>query len=451
MNSHEKLSYINEIEKLKKELKDKNDLINQLNNSLNGDEKLPKVQSLDYSLNKEAISNLNNENILRYSRQLILPEIGVKGQLRLSNTSVLIVGAGGLGCPSAIYLAAAGIGTIGVVDYDEIELSNLHRQILHTESRTGLKKSASVAASCSNLNSSVKCIPYHTVLSSKNALELINQYDIIVDATDNVATRYLLNDAAVLCQKPLVSGSALKFEGQLTVYNYQNGPCFRCLFPKPPPPETVTNCSDGGVLGVVPGIIGSLQALEVIKIAIGLPDTFKQRLLLFDGLAGSFRNIGLRPRQKNCAVCGDDPSIKELIDYEQFCGAKADDKGKNLTILEQSQRISAKEFSEILKSKEKHLLIDVRSPVELEICDLGECLNIPIGSIEKEDQLKCIENTIKDNNINKVFVVCRKGNDSQIAVKFFQEKLTSLGICFQDIRGGLYAWQKSVDQSLPLY
>ncbi|VDI12833.1 adenylyltransferase and sulfurtransferase [Mytilus galloprovincialis] len=193
----------------------------------------------------EKSDNLSNEQIGRYSRQLILPEIGVKGQLSLSSKSVLIVGAGGLGCPSAVYLAAAGVGRIGIVDYDEVELNNLHRQILHTEKRVGTPKSSSVASSCT-------------------------QYDVVLDATDNVATRYLLNDACILANKPLVSGSALRFEGQLTVYNYEGGPCYRCLYPKPPPPETVTNCSDGGVLGVIPGIIGCMQALEAIKICAGI-------------------------------------------------------------------------------------------------------------------------------------------------------------------------------------
>lgn len=212
---------------------------------------------------------LSNEDIMRYSRQLLLPELGPQGQLNLAKTSVLIVGCGGLGCPLAQYLAAAGIGRLGLLDYDEVELSNLHRQVLHGEQNQGQAKALSAANAVKRLNSTVECIPYHLQLSPENALQLIQQYDIVADCSDNVPTRYLVNDACVLSGKPLVSASALRMEGQLTVYNYCGGPCYRCLYPVPPPPETVTNCSDGGVLGVVPGIMGCFQALEVLKIASG--------------------------------------------------------------------------------------------------------------------------------------------------------------------------------------
>jgi len=327
---------------------------------------------------------LDNAGIARYSRQLILPEIGPNGQRLLSATSVLIVGCGGLGCPAAIYLAAAGIGRLGLVDHDTVELSNLHRQILHTEHRLDVKKSESVAAACHGINSSVHCVPYHLALDSSNAADIIKQYNIVVDATDNVATRYLLNDACVLLGKPLVSGSALRFEGQLTVYNYSGGPCYRCLYPKPPPPETVTNCSDGGVLGVVPGIIGSIQALEVIKIAAGMPgSSYSKRLLLFDALEATFRTIRLRDRQPNCAICGDNPSITKLIDYEQFCGRRATDKSGNITLLTDVERISVTEYKAILDEEQEHILVDVRLPVELEICQLpnNNTINIPIADI----------------------------------------------------------------------
>ncbi|XP_005098924.1 adenylyltransferase and sulfurtransferase MOCS3 [Aplysia californica] len=405
----------------------------------------------------ETSSKLSNDDIMRYSRQLILPDLGVKGQIGLKNSSVLIIGAGGLGCPAAIYLAAAGIGRLGVVDYDEVELSNLHRQILHTESRVGLSKSLSIARSCHSLNSSVEYVPYQLQLDSSNALDIIKCYDIVLDATDNVATRYLLNDACVLAGKPLVSGSALRFEGQLTVYNYEGGPCYRCLYPRPPPPETVTNCSEGGVVGVVPGIIGSIQALEAIKIASGLGSSYKQRLLLFDALDGTFRTPKLRPRNTDCPVCGDKPSIQQLIDYEQFCGARASDKDKDLHVLEENCRISPKEYAEMLKGGEPHILLDVRPAVELDICRLPQpALNIPYSSFGKSgttcpsDLSQAMEKYGEDEKV-PIVCVCRRGNDSQLVVRELKEKLAGKNVTVMDIKRGLYGWQKQVDQSFPLY
>lgn len=235
-----------------------------------GNSTLPELQEKVTSLSPLRLNtSLNNDDIMRYSRQLLLPELGVKGQIAISNISVLVVGCGGLGCPLAQYLAAAGIGRLGLLDYDVVELSNLHRQVLHTELTQGQPKALSAAQAISRMNSTVQCVPYHLQLSRENAIQLIQQYDIVADCSDNVPTRYLVNDACVLTSRPLVSASALRMEGQLTVYNYRGGPCYRCLYPIPPPPETVTNCSDGGVLGVVPGIMGCLQALEVLKIASG--------------------------------------------------------------------------------------------------------------------------------------------------------------------------------------
>uniref|UniRef100_A0A663EMS3 Molybdenum cofactor synthesis 3 n=1 Tax=Aquila chrysaetos chrysaetos TaxID=223781 RepID=A0A663EMS3_AQUCH len=263
-----------------------------------------------------ARASLNAADILRYSRQLVLPELGVRGQLLLARSSVLVVGCGGLGCPLAQYLAAAGVGRLGLVDHDVVETSNLHRQVLHGEARRGLPKALSAAAALRLLNSTVQYVPYCGALSPRTALELVRQYDVVADCSDNVPTRYLVNDACVLAGKPLVSGSALRLEGQLIVYNYQGGPCYRCLFPKPPPPETVTNCADGGVLGVVPGIVGCIQALEVLKIASGMGSSFSQFMLMFDAREGRFRNIKLRPKKPDCAVCGDNPSVTCLQDYE---------------------------------------------------------------------------------------------------------------------------------------
>ncbi|KAH9499641.1 Molybdenum cofactor synthesis protein 3 [Bulinus truncatus] len=408
-------------------------------------------------------TKLSNDDISRYSRQLILPEFGVKGQLSLKNTAVLIVGAGGLGCPAAIYLASAGIGKLGVIDYDDVELSNLHRQILHTVDRVGQSKSSSVVHSCSRLNPSCDYVPYHLQLDSSNALSIIQSYDIVLDATDNVATRYLLNDACVLAQKPLVSGSALKFEGQLTVYHYDGGPCYRCLYPQPPPAEAVTNCSEGGVLGVVPGIIGSLQAMEAIKIATGIGSSFKQRLLLFDALDGTFRTVKLRPRSKNCLVCGETPLISQLIDYEQFCGTKATDKDHKLHILEDSQRISAKEYSQMLSNQTPHVLVDVRPAVELDICKLPHsAINIPFTSLLQntpEVRLQILQKLDKllpvtrNNSISTVPVVCvcRRGNDSQLAVQQLMKAMGEDRVDLMDIKGGLHSWSKTVDDNFPMY
>uniref|UniRef100_A0A8C1TS05 Adenylyltransferase and sulfurtransferase MOCS3 n=1 Tax=Cyprinus carpio TaxID=7962 RepID=A0A8C1TS05_CYPCA len=343
-------------------------------------------------------TGLNNEDIMRYSRQLLLPELGVKGQVALSNKSVLVVGCGGLGCPVAQYLAAAGVGRLGLLDYDVVELSNLHRQVLHTELTQGQPKALSAAQAISRLNSTVQCVPYHLQLSRENATQLIQQYDIVADCSDNVPTRYLVNDACVLTGKPLVSASALRMEGQLTVYNCRGGPCYRCLYPTPPPPETVTNCSDGGVLGVVPGIMGCLQALEVLKIASGQGSSFEKQLLMFDGQEGRFRSIRLRPKQAECAVCGETPTVTELQDYEQFCGSAATDKCRRLNLLTKEQRVSVQEYKAVLDSSAPHLLLDVRPKVEVDICHLPVSINIPLSSLEnkKAEHLTLLKDTVSD-------------------------------------------------------
>ncbi|XP_013404551.1 adenylyltransferase and sulfurtransferase MOCS3 [Lingula anatina] len=449
-----------ELHELRRQLQEKTKEINRLNLLLrekdglgNLDVTLP-FTSADTNVSHPDIpcETLSNASIARYSRQLILPEVGVKGQLALANASVLIVGAGGLGCPAALYLAAAGTGCLGLLDYDTVELSNLHRQVLHTEQRVSVPKSSSAAFGCNQLNSTVRCIPYHMQLDSQNALQLLRQYDVVLDCTDNVATRYLLNDACIMAKKPLISGSALRFEGQLTVYNYQDGPCYRCLYPTPPPPETVTNCSDGGVLGVIPGIIGCLQALEAVKVICSLGNTYSQRLLLFDGLEGTFRTIKLRPRQQSCVVCGDNPSVTKLIDYEQFCGSRANDKEHSLELLKPEDRISAKEYQSIVKEKLPHLLIDVRLPVEQEICSLPGAWNIPIGDIHKEECLEKLRKKLQETDDSvPVYLVCRRGNDSQEAVKALKEKLKDMPHKFKDIYGGLHAWSKHVDTDFPVY
>ncbi|KAF5909706.1 adenylyltransferase and sulfurtransferase MOCS3, partial [Clarias magur] len=358
---------------LKKQLLEKDAEIAALKNKL---EQIQKDNSLLMEL-KEHVSplddlqytSLTNDDIMRYSRQLLLPELGVKGQMNILNTSVLVVGCGGLGCPLALYLAAAGIGRLGLLDYDEVELSNLHRQILHTERTLGLPKAQSAAH---NLSSSLLRMLYN----SSNS--------ILLHCADNVPTRYLVNDACVLSGKPLVSASALRMEGQLTVYNYDGAPCYRCLYPVPPPPETVTNCSDGGVLGVVVGVMGCLQALEVLKIASGQKSSFGQQLLMFDAQDGRFRCIKLRAKKAGCAVCGETPTVTELQDYESFCGSSATDKCQRLNLLSAEQRVSVQEYKSILDCGTPHLLLDVRPKVEVDICHLPVSINIPLSSLEDQ-------------------------------------------------------------------
>nr|ADO27867.1 adenylyltransferase and sulfurtransferase mocs3 [Ictalurus furcatus] len=399
---------------------------------------------------------------MRYSRQLLLPGLGVKGQMSLLNTSVLVVGCGGLGCPLALYLAAAGIGRLGLLDYDGVELSNLHRQVLHTERTQGLPKAQSAARALSRLNSTTQCVPYHLQLSSENALQLIQQYDIVADCSDNVPTRYLVNDACVLSSKPLVSASALRMEGQLTVYNYNGGPCYRCLYPVPPPPETVTNCSDGGVLGVVVGVMGCLQALEVLKIASGQKSSFGQQLLMFDAQDGRFRCIKLRAKQAGCVVCGETPTVTELQDYESFCGSSATDKCRRLNLLSAEQRVSVQEYKSIVDCGTPHLLLDVRPKVEVDICHLPVSINIPLASLEdqKGDHIHFLKEKISELKLQMsselevpVYVVCKLGNDSQTAVQLLEMMSgTELeNITVKDITRGLMAWANKIDPSFPKY
>ncbi|XP_061487250.1 adenylyltransferase and sulfurtransferase MOCS3 [Rhineura floridana] len=407
-------------------------------------------------------TELSRLDIQRYSRQLVLPELGVRGQLRLSGCSVLVVGCGGLGCPLAQYLASAGVGRLGLVDHDVVELNNLHRQVLHRESRLGSSKAQSAAAALRELNSTVQCVPYELALSPGTALQLVSAYDIVADCSDNVPTRYLVNDACVLAGKPLVSASALRLEGQLVVYNYQGGPCYRCLFPKPPPPETVTNCADGGVLGVVPGILGSLQALEVLKIVSGLGTSFNRAMLLFDALEGRFRHIKLRPRNPRCLVCGDHPSVTTLQDYEAFCGSSATDKCRTLHLLPSKERISVEEYKEVLDNQILHVLVDVRQLVEVDIGRLPHSLSVPLSKLEGEDK-ECLNSLCQtileakqgtDNSLAfPVYVVCKLGNDSQKAVRILQglsdDRLGLISV--KDIRGGLMAWASKIDKAFPQY
>ncbi|KAI8582516.1 hypothetical protein K450DRAFT_227519 [Umbelopsis ramanniana AG] len=404
---------------------------------------LQHAQEQDFAWPFPSEDRLSNAEIRRFGRQLILPDVGMNGQLKLRNTSMLVVGAGGLGSPICLYLGGAGVGRIGIIDHDEVDVSNLHRQVIHDESRVGINKARSAAESIRRINSTCQVIPYDCVLDSSNAMNIIPKYDIVLDATDNVATRYLLNDACVIAGKPLVSGSALRMDGQLTTYNYNGGPCYRCLHPTPPPAETVTNCSDGGVLGVIPGIIGCIQALQAIKISIGLAEP--PSLLIFSGAQPTmFRTMKLRPRKKDCVVCGENPSITQLIDYVQFCGRGATDKEAPLQVLGADDRIMVESYQKCISDDRPHLLLDVREQVQYDICSLPNSLHIPLRQLSRRvDEVKqAIEPRQED-----VYVICRLGNDSQLAVKILEEH----GIRAKDIVGGLHEWSLRIDTDFPIY
>ncbi|TWW72301.1 Adenylyltransferase and sulfurtransferase MOCS3 [Takifugu flavidus] len=389
---------------------------------------------------------LSNEDIMRYSRQLLVPQLAVQGQLNLSKTSVLVVGCGGLGCPLALYLAAAGIGRLGLLDYDEVELNNLHRQVLHGEENQGQAKALSAAQA---LKSSTHVFLQFFVLFNTHCLFTTTTgryfsaglldfasliYDIVADCSDNVPTRYLVNDACVLSGKPLVSASALRLEGQLTVYNYHGGPCYRCLYPVPPPPETVTNCSDGGVLGVA---------------------SCSQKLLMFDAQDAKFRSIKLRPKKADCAVCGEEPSVTQLVDYETFCGSAASDKCRRLNLLSRDQRITVQEYKSILDKAEPHLLLDVRPLVEVDICRLP--FSLKERKLEDVQLLKRRIDQLRQGRSGDfqppVYVICKLGNDSQKAVQVMEKMSGSEvdAVTVKDICGGLMAWAKTIDSTFPQY
>uniref|UniRef100_A0A7G3AT46 Adenylyltransferase and sulfurtransferase MOCS3 homolog n=1 Tax=Lutzomyia longipalpis TaxID=7200 RepID=A0A7G3AT46_LUTLO len=391
---------------------------------------------------------LSNNEIARYSRQVLVPGIGVEGQVKLRSSSALIIGAGGLGCPAALYLAAAGIGMIAAVDYDKVDLSNLHRQTLYSERDVGISKVFAMGRALDRIHSKLRFDAHNTAINSTNAMTIIEQYDIVLDATDNVATRYLLSDACVLAKKPLVSGSAIQFDGQLTVYNYKDGPCYRCIHTQPPNPDHVQNCGDSGVMGPVTGVIGSLMALEAIKVLLNLDGVLSKQLLVYDGFEARFRTLKLRGKIKDCASCSENPTITQLIDYEAFCGSKANDKDYSLKLLDESDRITVQEYRRIFKAKIPHVLVDVRPPNEIKICALKNTKNIPIDDINSQKIERIAEDLGKMNL--PIYVVCRRGNDSQRAVKKLKEFIKGDNAP-KDIIGGLHAWAKYIDRKFPVY
>ncbi len=378
---------------------------------------------------------LSNEEIARYSRHLILPEVGMDGQLKLKRAKVAMIGAGGLGAPLGLYLAAAGVGRMGLVDFDVVDTSNLQRQVIHGTKDIGRKKLDSAADRMRDINPNIEIDKFDTGLTSENALEILKDYDVVVDGTDNFPTRYLVNDACVLLKKPNVYGSIYRFEGQATIFAYEDGPCYRCLYPEPPPPGLVPSCAEGGVLGILPGMIGVIQATETVKIILGIGDSLKGRLLLYDALGMRFRELKLR-RDPDCPVCGDHPTVTKLIDYQEFCGIRPMTSQPAPT----GDAIDATELKKKLDRGDNFVLLDVREPHEYQIARIPGSRLIPLGELSKHLNELDPEADIVAH--------CKTGGRSQKAV----DLLKANG--FKHVRnmtGGITAWSDKVDPSVPKY
>ena len=379
---------------------------------------------------------LSKEEITRYSRHLIMPEVGMDGQLKLKQAKVLCIGTGGLGAPLGLYLAAAGVGRIGLVDFDKVDLSNLQRQILFDTNDIGRPKIEAATNRLRNLNPDIQIDNFETRLTSENALDILKDYDIVVDGTDNFPTRYLVNDACVILGKPNVYGSIFRFEGQITIFGYPGGPCYRCLYPEPPPPGLVPSCAEGGVLGVLPGIVGAIQAAETLKLIIGKGEPLVGRLLLFDALAMRFRELKLR-KNPECPVCGEHPTITKLIDYEEFCGIRGEESASPAQT--SVPEIAPRELKARLDRGDDLFILDVREPHEFQICNLGGHL-IPLGELSRRvNEL---------DSSREIVAHCRSGKRSAEAVEF----LRSAGFRkVLNLKGGILAWSDEVDASVPKY
>jgi molybdopterin/thiamine biosynthesis adenylyltransferase/rhodanese-related sulfurtransferase/molybdopterin converting factor small subunit len=378
---------------------------------------------------------LSNEEVARYSRHLILPEVGMEGQTKLKRASVVMIGAGGLGAPLGLYLAAAGVGRIGIVDFDVVDASNLQRQVIHGTSDIGRKKLDSAGDRMRDINPNIRVDKFDAGLTSENALEILRDYDIVVDGTDNFATRYLVNDACAILKKPNVYGSIFRFEGQASVFTYQDGPCYRCLYPEPPPPGLVPSCAEGGVLGILPGIIGVIQATEAAKIILGIGTPLKGRLLLYDALEMRFRELKLR-RNPECPVCGDHPTITKLIDYQEFCGMPP----MNAEPAPTGDAIDAIELKRKLDRRDNFVLIDVREPHEYQIARIPGARLIPLGELPKH---------LRELDLNGEYVMqCKSGARSQRAVDLLKQNGFKNVV---NMTGGILAWSDKVDPSVPKY
>jgi sulfur-carrier protein adenylyltransferase/sulfurtransferase len=385
----------------------------------------------------EALPSLSANEIKRYSRHLILPEVGLEGQRKLKAAKVLCIGAGGLGSPVALYLAAAGVGTIGIVDFDVVDYSNLQRQILHGTSDVGRSKLESAKDKLLAINPETRIETYETALSSENALQLFEPYDVIVDGTDNFPTRYLVNDACVLLGKPNAYGSIFRFEGQASVFGTKEGPCYRCLYPEPPPPGLVPSCAEGGVLGVLPGIIGTIQATETLKLILGVGEPLIGRFLIFDALRMKFRELKLR-KDPDCPVCGTHPTVTALIDYEQFCGVGAAPSPAESTEGTESE-ITATELKARLDHGDRLVVLDVREPQEYQINRIQGSVLIPLGELPQR--------YVELDPSEEIVAQCKSGARSARATEFLRQK----GYRVRNLKGGILGWIDAVDPTQPKY
>ncbi len=386
--------------------------------------------------NTNAVSTLTNDEILRYSRHLIMPEVGMEGQQRLKAARVLCVGAGGLGSPLALYLAAAGVGTLGLVDFDVVDFTNLQRQIIHTTSDVGRPKLDSATEKINAMNPFVTVKKFETRLTSANALDIFSEFDIIADGTDNFPTRYLVNDACVLTGKPNVYASIFRFEGQASVFATEDGPCYRCLYPEPPPPGLVPSCAEGGVLGILPGLLGVMQATEVIKLILGKGEPLIGRLLLVDAMAMRFRELKLR-KNPDCPVCGTHPTVTKLLDYNQFCGIRGEESTVEPTT--NLSEIQVEELKQKLDAGEDVFVLDVREPHEYQICNIGGHL-IPLNELPKR--------VAELDSSREIVAHCKMGGRSAKAVEFLRQSGFKK---VRNLKGGILAWADRVDRTMPKY
>ncbi|HTC32819.1 MAG TPA: molybdopterin-synthase adenylyltransferase MoeB [Bryobacteraceae bacterium] len=378
---------------------------------------------------------MSKDEILRYSRHLIMPEVGMEGQLKLKAAKVALIGTGGLGAPLGMYLAAAGIGRIGLVDFDVVDFTNLQRQVIHGTKDVGKKKLDSAAETMLDINPYVEIDRHEVALTSENALDILKDYDIVVDGTDNFPTRYLVNDACVLLKKPNVYGSIFRFEGQATIFAYPGGPCYRCLYPEPPPPGLVPSCAEGGVLGILPGTVGLIQATETVKLILGIGEPLIGRLVLYDALAMRFRELKLR-RNPECPVCGDHPTITKLIDYQEFCGIPTQTHEEK----PMDGDIEPTEVKAKIDRGDRFVLIDVREPHEYQICNIPQAKLIPLGDLPKRvNEL---------NSADEIIAHCKSGMRSAKAVDFLKQAGFKK---VRNMKGGILAWSDKVDPSVPKY
>ena len=381
-------------------------------------------------------AQLSKDEILRYSRHLIMPEVGMEGQLKLKQAKVLCIGAGGLGSPLALYLGAAGVGKLGLVDFDVVDFTNLQRQVIHGTSDVGRTKLESARDTLLEINPNVEIETFETRLSSDNALDIFREYDIVADGTDNFPTRYLVNDACVLLGKPNVYASIFRFEGQASIFYAEQGPCYRCLYPEPPPPGLVPSCAEGGVLGVLPGIMGCIQAMETIKLILGRGEPLIGRLLLFDALGMKFRELKLR-KNPDCPICGTNRTITKLIDYEQFCGIRGEE---HIPVQTGIPEITPAEVKKKMDAHEPFVLIDVREPHEYQICRIPGSKLIPLGEVPKRmNEL---------DSADEIVVHCKSGMRSAKAVDLLMKSGFRK---IHNLKGGILAWSDQVDPSVPKY